>query len=412
MMPTENKKQLKIAFIVNEFPCISETFILNQITGLLKLGHDVRIFAYRKRINAQGDHSDISKFNLLARVRYFPQIPAGRLARLQKFLGILVRQIFNHPAWIFKCLNVRRYGIYESVNHLFLLEPFMDTNYDVLHCQYGTIGKKWVFIKDILKIRLVTSFRGYDLTRFIRENSASVYDDLFKRGDVFLPVCSYFAKKLQDLGCPKERIHVHCSGIDTVKFSFRERQMENTKVKIFTVGRLVEKKGMEYSIRAVAKLAHRHPAIQYTITGEGPLRSQLENLIQELQMEKHIHLTGPLPSEAINKLMDSSHIFILASVTAKSGDQEGIPVSLQEAMAAGLPVIATHHSGIPELVEDGKSGFLVPERDAESLATQCEYLISHPERCLEMGRAGRKFTEKYLEISKLNEKLVELYQKS
>ena len=129
-------------------------------------------------------------------------------------------------------------------------------------------------------------------------------------------------------------------------------------------------------------------------------------------MENHIHLAGPLPSAEIKELMNKAHIFLLASVTASDGDQEGIPVSLKEAMATGLPVISTRHSGIPELVQDGISGLLVPERDVDALAEKCEYLIQHPQRCMEMGRAGRKFVEENFEISKLNQGLVELYTQS
>jgi colanic acid/amylovoran biosynthesis glycosyltransferase len=107
--------------------------------------------------------------------------------------------------------------------------------------------------------------------------------------------------------------------------------------------------------------------------------------------------------------MKKTHIYILASVTAQDGNQEGIPVSLMEAMATGLPVISTRHSGIPELVQDGISGFLVPERNVDSLVSKCEYLITHPEQRVEMGRAGREFVEENFNIRKLNRRLLELY---
>lgn len=405
-------RALRVAFIVNEFPCISETFILNQITGLLELGHDVRIFAYKNGSSAQRIHDDVAKFKLLDRAKYFPPIPKGRAVRLGKFLCILLRQIFRSPVYLLKCFSLRRYGIYEFLNRLFLCEPLLSENFDIIHCQYGIIGKDWIFLKDITNSKIVTSFRGYDLTQFLQENPASAYEELFRKGDAFFPVCDYFARRLEELGCPKGRIFVHRSGIDTSKFYFQERRMDGKEIRIFTVGRLVEKKGLQYSIKAVAKLVNQYPAIQYVIAGEGPLRRELENLIQVLGMEKHIHLAGPLTSEEVQELMNKAHIFVLASVTAKNGDQEGTPVSLQEAMATGLPVVSTYHSGIPELVADGKSGFLVAEKDIENLAGKCGYLVSHPQLCVEMGRAGRKFVEQNFEISKLNQKLAEIYKKS
>lgn len=402
-------RRLNIAFIVNDFPCISETFILNQITGLLELGHNVRIFAYKKAADLQKQHAEVSKYDLLNKAEYFAPIPRNRLARSLKFLRIFLRQIFKHPVGILKCLRFKKCSVYESLNNLFQLEPLLEKNYDIIHCQYGTIGKSMISLKEIMDVKIFTSFRGYDLTSFMNENHPSVYKELFSKGDAFLPVCDYFARKLRELGCPPERIHVHYSGIDTTKFTFRERPIDNRGISIFTVGRLTEKKGMEYSIKAVAKLVARYPAIQYTIAGEGSLRSALEGLIHELGMEKHIHLAGPLPSKEIKELLNNAHIFVLASVTAGNGDQEGLPVSLKEAMATGLPVISTLHSGIPELVQDGISGFLVPERDVDALAEKCEYLIQHPQRCREMGRAGRKFVEENFEISKLNQELVALY---
>jgi colanic acid/amylovoran biosynthesis glycosyltransferase len=116
-----------------------------------------------------------------------------------------------------------------------------------------------------------------------------------------------------------------------------------------------------------------------------------------------------LVDDEMRAVYDRAQIFILPCVQAQDHDQEGIPNVLKEAMATGLPVISTRHSGIPELIHDGIFGFLVPERDVDALAEKCEYLISHPRRCVEMGRAGRKFVEENFEISKLNRELGELY---
>jgi len=98
------------------------------------------------------------------------------------------------------------------------------------------------------------------------------------------------------------------------------------------------------------------------------------------------------------------------SITSQNGDQEGIPTTLMEAMACGLPVLSTFHSGIPELVQDGQSGFLVPERDVEALAEKLEHLLNHQECWSEMGLAGRKFVEANHDINKLNDRLVEIYE--
>src|SRR3972149_897016 len=150
--------------------------------------------------------------------------------------------------------------------------------------------------------------------------------------------------------------------------------------------------------------------IEYIIIGEGPLRKNLENLLLEEGMNNNIKLLGRMNQSEIKYYMDNSDIFILSSVTALDGDTEGTPTVLMEAQACGLPVVSTRHSGIPEVVLDGKSGFLVPERDVDALSEKLDYLIRNPELWPEMGRYGRKFVEERYDIHKLNQRLVKIYE--
>jgi len=413
MVPIKMKKHLNIAFIVNEFPCISEMFILNQIIGLLDLGCRVHIFALNKATDCQMQHEAIAKYDLLNKIRYFPSIPEKRLSRLVKFLSVTARHIFRHPKWILRCLDFRKYEVHEALNHLFRSEPLIDGNYDVIHCQYGVIGKDWIYLKEIMKVKMVTSFRGYDLEKFVHDNQPSVYEELFKKGDAFLPVCVYFSNKLRDLNCSEERIHVLRSGINVSEYQYRERAFDfQKKIEILSVGRLVEKKGFKYAIYAIEKLVKKYPNIQYTIVGEGALELELKLLVQSLKLENNIHFIKGMVNGELKEAYYQAQIFILPCVQASDRDQEGIPNVLKEAMATGLPVVSTWHSGIPELVEHGISGFLVPEGDVEGIVKNCEHLISHPQRCAEMGQAGRRFVEENFEISKLNQRLVGFYEQS
>ncbi|MBA7689291.1 GDP-mannose-dependent alpha-(1-6)-phosphatidylinositol monomannoside mannosyltransferase [subsurface metagenome] len=128
------------------------------------------------------------------------------------------------------------------------------------------------------------------------------------------------------------------------------------------------------------------------------------------KIKNYVKILGAVEQDEILKLYQQAHIFVLPSVTASNGDQEGIPVVLMEAQAVGLPIISTYHSGIPEVIMDGKSGFLVPEKDVNALADRLDYLIEHPEIWSEMGRCGRNFVEEKYDIKKLNQQLVEIYQ--
>lgn len=134
------------------------------------------------------------------------------------------------------------------------------------------------------------------------------------------------------------------------------------------------------------------------------------NLITALNLERYVQLAGWRSQREVIKLMESSDIFLAPSVTALNGDQEGTPTVLIEALASGLPVVSTVHSGIPDVVKDGDSGFLVPERNWSALAERVQYLIQHPEVWDKMSRAGRAWVEEHHNIDQLNNRLVKLFE--
>jgi colanic acid/amylovoran biosynthesis glycosyltransferase len=173
---------------------------------------------------------------------------------------------------------------------------------------------------------------------------------------------------------------------------------------------LVEKKGVEYTIRAVARVRESHPEIRCDVIGDGPLRRQLGELIRSLHLEPHITLHGAREREFVQRKMNEAHLFVLASVTAEDGDVEGQGLALQEAQASGLPVVATDHDGFPESIAPDRSGLLVPERDVDALADRLLYLVRHPAVWPEMGQAGRKHVEDHYDAGSLNLRLVEIYE--
>lgn len=354
------RPKLNILVVVELFPRFTQTFILSHITNLIDRGHNVYIFANKKG-NTSDSRDIVSKYNLIERTHY-QQIP--------------------------------------------------DLNrFDIILCQFGNLGLQFakLKLKQNFKAKIVTCFRGYDLSGEIKKNP-HIYDSLFEIGDLFLPVCSYFKDRLVALGCPSEKVIVHYSDIDCSKFYFRSRSLGTfDKIRIITIARLVNQKGLEYAIRTVAKIYKQYSNITYRIVGDGRLKEQLKTLIRTLKAERYIKLLGSLDHNQIIEILNKAHLFILPSVTSTSGCQEGMPVALQEAMAMGLPVIGTYHSGISELIADGKNGFLVKERDVNGLTEKIKYLIRHPEIWNKIGKAGRKEIEDKYETKKLNNKLVEIF---
>jgi len=201
--------------------------------------------------------------------------------------------------------------------------------HDVIHCHFGPNGNLAVVLKDlgVIRSKIITAFHGYDLTCHMRSYGDNVYDYLFTKGDLFLPISEYWKNRLIKLGCCKDKIVVHRMGVDTNKFLFSPRKPKNDdKVKLLTIARLVEKKGVEYGIMSVAEVIQKHPNVVYEIIGDGLLRRNLEGLIEDLKIGDRVKLLGWKQQEEVVKLMEEADILLAPSVTSKDGDQEGIPV--------------------------------------------------------------------------------------
>jgi colanic acid/amylovoran biosynthesis glycosyltransferase len=224
-------------------------------------------------------------------------------------------------------------------------------------------------------------------------------------------VSDFWRTRLIELGCPPDQIAVHHMGIELSKFPLPKRRgaRGDDTVRLLSVARLVEKKGVEYAIRAVARLREKtERRIEYRVLGDGPLRRELEELVRELDVGDSVRLMGEMDQRGVREAMLHSDIFVAPSVVAEDGDMEGVPVSIMEAMASRLPVVSTLHSGIPELVHDGISGLLVPERDSAGLARALARLTDDAGLRRRMGIAGRQVVEHDYDLDGLNDRLVGL----
>ena len=429
---------MRIAMFVDGFPLVSETFVLRQITGLIDLGHEVNIFAQEKPPQGTPIHEDVYKYNLLDKTLYMDMPPESgywempvlpitertwipgseksipNVKRILKAIPVFLRSLISAPSLTFKVLKPSEFGYQAtSLSALYRLSILCShkKKYDILHAHFGHIGNKFRFTKELYKAPLVVSFHGYDFSSYPRKEGKGVYKYLFTTVDAITVNSDFTRRKVEEIGCSSAKIFKIPVGLKPNDFQFHERTYSSdSTLRILTIGRLTEKKGIEYSIRAVANVCAQYPAISYDIIGAGPLHEKLKELIYHLGMEKIITLHGAQNDSYIRTKMDNAHIFILASVTAEDGDQEGQGLVLQEAQASGLPILATDHNGFSESIVPGFSGFLVPERDVNSLAERLKYLIEHPNLWSEMGRAGRKYVEENYDISILNDRLVDLYK--
>lgn len=409
---------MRIAVVAGQFPVISETFVLNQITGLIDRGHDVEILANDPGISSKM-HPDVEKYGLLARTYYWG---GGGVRKRTAARHIAKAVLGAKPAEALRLVK-KSFGASKEMGDPWsarLVQQALLASsrapYDVILCHFGTIGRQVQALRDMgaLQGRLATVFHGYDMSVFVRERGMDVYQRLLERGELALPISEHWQDLLLEMGADKDRVIVHRMGIDCAKFSFKERVLDENdpqqSVRLVTIARLVEKKGVEYVIRAVARLVARYPQIQYEIVGNGPLEASLKALVVELGVQRNVRFLGWMEQAEIIKVLEQQHILVIPSVTAANGDKEGLPVVIMEGMAMGLPVVSTYHSGIPELVVDGVTGYLVEERNVEQLMDRLEALVSAPEKWAEMGCAGRKAVEENFDIERLNDRLEVLLQ--
>ena len=398
---------LRIAVMAHEFPALSETFVLNHVTGLLDLGHDVTVLATGPRAD-ELTQPDVARYGLAHGTVYrrMPRNPILRAAFAP--LLVLRRRGGEGPV-----LDMRRYGrearslsLLYWADRLRRLAPF-----DVVHCHFGIVGRTAAYLQELnaLKGKLVVTFHGVDVSAAL-DSDPHTYDHLFRAGDLFLPISELWRNRLIDAGCPPERTLVHRVGIDVGAFDFRARDSWIRPVRILAVGRLVEKKGFRYALEAVAQVRRRGLDAELTIVGDGPLRAELSTLTTRDPLVEHVRFLGWQDGTAVRRLYEESDVLLAPSVTDASGDKEGIPVTLMEAMASGLPVVSTRHSGIPELVEHGVSGLLAPERDVDALASALLTLAESPVLARRLAVRARATIEHAFEYRALNERLVEMYR--
>ncbi len=395
---------MKIAFIVGGFPKISETFILNQITGLVDLGHDVRVFANRRPAESVA-HPDVERYGLVARTHHF-DLPDTRGGRLARAAVSLLRLLPRHPRAALRCCDLSADGsFYAVLNNLMRAEVFLRWRPDAVMCHYGTNGIGFIFLKDLLPhLRFATMFHAGDI-RLIDEEGPQVYARLRERGDVFLAISdSYNRRRLIEAGFDPARIVTHRIGVAVGAIPFRPRRLREGGIRVLTVARLDPEKGIEHALAAVAALRDRRPdlRIDYRIAGDGALRARLEALVEELRLGDRVQLLGWLPTPRTLEEMADADLFLLPSLA------EATPTVLLEAQASGLPILATDVGAVAEIVQQGEPRAIVEPGDAPALAAAFEYLVDHDERWESMARAGRAYVEREHDIHLLDQRLSEI----
>jgi colanic acid/amylovoran biosynthesis glycosyltransferase len=401
----------KVYFVLGGFPVVSQSFIYNQITEVMRNEHlEIRILVLNKKKGKV--HHEYEHLNAL--VEY---LPSGREKGFGSKLSLIVMSFltlaFTNPLLLIRSLNLLKYGR-DSANGHYVIRAaqFAKLKPNLFHCHFGTTGRLIADLKDMsaVKCRMITSFHGKDITVYPQQFGKGFYKRLFSTAETFTANSRFIIGKMQENGCPQNRIVKIPMCIDTGKFLFRESPPRGTQFKILTVGRFVEKKGYAFSLSAVALLKAAGIDFIYNIIGDGPLLAEMERQVTALGIQEQVVFHGALMQDRVKEFYRESHVFMLPSVTAANGDTEGQGLVLQEAQAIGLPIVATLHNGFPDSIVDGSTGFLVPEKDPKALFDRLLQLSQDELLCQEMGRRGRQFVEKNFDAQQIGQQLNALYE--
>jgi glycosyltransferase involved in cell wall biosynthesis len=386
-----NNNNMRLAIYAPVFTRPTETFIYDATAELAACGMALRIFA------ADCPLPDEKR---VAPVTVIPK--PGRLD-LQRLWRRVLRPLKGRPEGG-EAAQLQR----ETIGrHLQQFRP------DVILANYGQSGVLLAPLAASLGIPLMVSFHGVDASRLGRDPDwQRRYRRMFGTVAVATGPSEYVRQKLISLGCPPERAHVLHYGIrtDLIRFIGERRRADDDEVRFLFVGRLAEKKDPLTLLKSFRKtldlLAPRSAVL--TIVGDGPLRQATEAAIGELGLGDSVRLTGRQTHDEVIAHFENAHIYVQHSVTAPNGDEEGLPVSITEALAAGLPVVSTRHSGIPEAVRENECGLLVDEKDVDGMAAAMAQLAGDRSACDQFGSTGRTLLEAEFSTPVVQRRLREL----
>lgn len=418
MEPNSKSYQpLRLAFFVHRFPQVSEAFIINQADALLQRRHSVDVFSIwglspEPAEKLRETFPIAARSGLLSRC-YEPEFEVAWNARCSRALELVLTKFHDRFDVLSRALNPLRYGR-SALNLRLLYEAAMldgHAPFDVVHCQFADLAPVVLRLRDCgaLRAPVVVHIRGIDITRRPLEMGGAAYRRIFAGADLLLANCDYFRNKAIGLGCPPEKIVVYRSGIDLSEFRYRgSRPRTNGGLRLALVGRMTEKKGIAYALQAMAELAKRRVDAHLSVLGDGPLRADLEQQVRDLGISSRVEFLGAGGHDDVRRLLAASDLLLAPSVTARDGDEDAPVNTLKEGMATGLPVVATRHGGIPELVIDRRTGRLVPERNAAAIADAVQWLVAHRDEWDAMGRVGRRIIERDYDLNRQTQRLIAL----
>lgn len=369
-----------LLYVTYEYPVLTQTFTRGEVRELARGGVRLEVFSCRP---ARAEERKLSGEERAIRVRNggSPLAPAT--------VGALVRWLVRRPARTLSLVGAVAASSYRDEPLRCWLRGFAQLLWGArlaadldregarphLHAQFVDAASTVAFVAARL---LDTTFSVTNHTAY----NPYVLVPKLRHAAFFVSISEFDRRHLLGMarGTGRTKVRVVHQGIDVGRFAAVGRGRGRAgPARILSVAALREKKGHGVLIRAVAKLAAEGRDVRLAIVGEGPERPGLERLVAELGAADAVELAGAEPPERVRERLAAADVFALAALVARNGDLDGVPISLMEAMAAGVPVVSTRLSGIPELIADGREGLLAAPGDPDSLARAIAEVLDDPE---------------------------------
>lgn len=401
---------LKVAYLLTRFPHTTETFIMREMYWIREQEVEVHIFSL---LNPKEGPVHQQARELLPSVRYGPHLSWGVArahlhylrrspGRYLRALARVIRQTHREPRVLARTLLLFPKTVYFA-------RQMEGLGIDHVHAHFVWLeGLAAGVVRDLLGIPFTINPHAFDL---FERDQQDVRAELENASRV-IAISGYHRDYMARLcpGIPADSIQlVHC-GLEADRFQPVPRQSDRGRCRILSVGRLVDKKGHQHLVDACSLLARRGIDFHCDIVGHGPLKDTLQASIERHGLQDRVALLGALDQHQILELYQSSDLFTLPCVVSATGDQDGIPVSLMEAMACQLPVVTTAVAGIPELVQHEQSGLLVRQADPSELADALERLITDPSLRRKLGEQARRVVLAEFQVQDTTARLASIFR--
>jgi glycosyltransferase involved in cell wall biosynthesis len=381
----------RFAYLFERFPSFGQTFCYREVAELDRQDVVPAIFSVRKPKDEPPQDWDT---RIVGRVNYLPE-EKELLEDVRR--GVKRRKL--NPG-IVAALEEwgRRTDFLRLYQAVYVGLRLREMGIGHIHAHFAGMAARTAFwIKEFFQITF--SFTAHANDIFAPRHFEITLDKLVDAARAIVTETDYAAKFLQERfpNCA-DRVHRIYNGLDLAEFD--RASFSSTPPLIVAVGRLIPKKGFSDLIRACGLTAERGKSFQCEIIGEGPLETELRRQIKELGLQSHVVLSDAKPQSQVRQRLSAANVFVLPSVIDADGGMDNLPTVIMEAMATGLPVVSTDISGIPEMVIENETGFLVRPGDVVAMANAIEKLINNTSLAQKLGQIGYERAQKLFSIEK------------